>query len=108
MIGYNPATGERIEFDDGRPVPVVKCFCPCCGYKTLTERGGDEICAICFWEDDGQGDEDADDVRGGSNGNLSLSRPRLNFKSYGACEESMIPNVRAPYDDEKRPDCSHA
>lgn len=27
--------------------------CPCCQYKTLTERGQYEICPVCFWEDDG-------------------------------------------------------
>ncbi|WP_328859368.1 CPCC family cysteine-rich protein [Streptomyces sp. NBC_00306] len=29
-------------------------WCPCCGYVTLAERGSHEICAVCFWEDDGQ------------------------------------------------------
>ena len=27
--------------------------CPCCGFRTLGTRGGFEICAVCFWEDDG-------------------------------------------------------
>ena len=39
--------------------------CPCCGYKTLPERGGFELCPVCFWEDDGQDDADADTIRGG-------------------------------------------
>ena len=26
--------------------------CPCCGYKTLNEKGGYDICPICFWEDE--------------------------------------------------------
>ncbi|MFG1660373.1 CPCC family cysteine-rich protein [Micromonospora chersina] len=30
--------------------------CPCCGYLTLDERGGSEICPVCFWEDDGRRD----------------------------------------------------
>ena len=33
--------------------------CPCCRYKTLAERGGFDICPVCFWEDDGKDDEDA-------------------------------------------------
>jgi hypothetical protein len=41
---------------------------------TLNERGGWEICAVCFWEDDGQDDHDADNVRGGPNGALSLTQ----------------------------------
>lgn len=42
--------------------------CPCCRYKTLYGRGGYEICKVCFWEDDGQDDHDADEVRGGPSG----------------------------------------
>lgn len=30
--------------------------CPCCHYKTLTERGQYEVCPVCFWEDDGSND----------------------------------------------------
>lgn len=39
--------------------------CPSCGYPTLNERDAWNICAICFWEDDGQDDLDADKVYGG-------------------------------------------
>ena len=67
------------------PLPGVNYACPCCGYKTLTERGGYEICPVCFWEDDGQDDQDADDVRDGPNDTLSLTQARANFKDLGAC-----------------------
>jgi hypothetical protein len=56
--------------------------CPCCYYPTLTERGGFDICKLCFWEDDGQDDQDADKVRGGLNSNYSLTEARENFKQY--------------------------
>ena len=52
--------------------------CPCCLFTTLGERGGFEICPVCFWEDDGQDDHDADVVRGGPNGVLSLNAARTN------------------------------
>jgi hypothetical protein len=45
------------------PQPGMKYSCPCCGFKTLEERGGFVICAVCYWEDDGQDDRDADRVR---------------------------------------------
>ncbi|RSK44140.1 CPCC family cysteine-rich protein [Hymenobacter perfusus] len=51
--------------------------CPACGYPTLSERAGYEICAICGWEDDGQDDAAADVVWGGANGGYSLSEYRL-------------------------------
>ncbi|WHO76586.1 MULTISPECIES: CPCC family cysteine-rich protein [Rhizobium] len=40
---------------------------------------------VCFWEDDGQDDHDAELVRGGPNGPLSLVQARLNFAESGAC-----------------------
>lgn len=74
--------------------------CPCCGCKTLGERGGFEICPICYWEDDGQDNRDADVVRGGPNGRLSLTHARANFIEFGACEKRHITNVRKPLPDE--------
>src|SRR4051794_30348746 len=74
--------------------------CPCCGYRTLHERAGYEICRVCFWEDDGQDEHDADEVRGGPNGTLSLTKARMNFHEYGAIEERHIKNVRTPLPDE--------
>ena len=47
-----------------KPVSDKKYACPCCGFRTLDDRGGDDICPVCFWEDDGQDDHDADEVRG--------------------------------------------
>ncbi|ADV84068.1 CPCC family cysteine-rich protein [Terriglobus saanensis] len=78
-----------------------KYSCPCCYFRTLDERGGYDICPICFWEDDGQDDHDASEVRGGSNASLSLTEGRANFERIGACEEKMLPNVRPPLEEEK-------
>ena len=50
--------------------------CPCCGEPALAERAAFEICPVCGWEDDGQDDRDADTVRGGPNGDLSLTEAR--------------------------------
>ena len=80
---------------EGQP-PELPLRCPCCGCKTLGERGGFEICEVCFWEDDGQDDHDADAVRGGPNGALSLTQARANFRRFGACEERFIDKVRPP------------
>jgi len=74
--------------------------CPCCGYKTLGERAGYEICAVCFWEDDGQDDEDADEVRGGPNSSISLTQGRANFREFGASQRKDLPHVRKPHHDE--------
>jgi hypothetical protein len=80
---------------EGGPYP-----CPCCGYVTLPERGGWEICPVCFWEDDGQDDHDADEVRGGPNRSLSLTQARRNFAECGTSDERRRQFVRPPRDDE--------
>lgn len=77
-----------------------KFACPCCGYKTVSASGGYDICNVCFWEDDGQNDEDADVIRGGPNGKLNLSEARRNFADFGACEKRHIRNARKPQHEE--------
>ena len=57
--------------------------CPCCHLPTLSERGGYEICGVCLWEDDGQNNHDADEVRGGPNGSYSLTDARKNYFHHG-------------------------
>lgn len=62
--------------------------CPGCGFPTLEERGGFNICDVCTWEDDGQ-DDGADSILSGlqtqgisisgPNGNLSLTENRINI-----------------------------
>ncbi len=74
--------------------------CPCCGCRTLEERGGHGICPVCFWEDDGQDDYDADAVRGGPNGRNSLTHARTNFRQFGACDPRVLSAVRPPRPDE--------
>ena len=74
--------------------------CPCCGYITLDERGGHEICPVCFWNDDGQDDHDADRVRGGPNRKLSLTQARRNFAKFGASDQRRLQFVRPPTDEE--------
>jgi hypothetical protein len=77
--------------------------CPCCRFLTLSQRALDEICSVCFWQDDGQDDPEADEVWGGPNGDLSLSQARKNYAAFGAVESRFKQNVRPPEDDEKPP-----
>ena len=66
--------------------------CPCCRYYTL-EGEGNEVCPVCYWEDDGQDDLHADEVWGGPNADLSLTQARINFDSRGACQEDLRVSV---------------
>jgi hypothetical protein len=74
----------------------MKLPCPCCRHRTLVERGAFEMCPVCWWEDDGQDDEDADVVRGGPNGVLSLSAARENYRRVGASDPKFVGSVRPP------------
>ncbi|OCB00116.1 CPCC family cysteine-rich protein [Clostridium beijerinckii] len=79
----------------------LKYKCPCCGYFTFDEipDGNYDICSVCFWEDDPI-QLNNPNYEGGAN-HVSLNQARKNFLEFGACEKSMIHNVRKHYDDEK-------
>jgi hypothetical protein len=74
----------------------MKQRCPCCGYYTLHKRADDEICQVCFWHDDGQDENEANEVRGGPNGTLSLTQARENFRKFRAIERRFVSKVREP------------
>jgi hypothetical protein len=70
--------------------------CLCCGNRTLSVPAAFELCPVCWWQDDGQDETDADIVRGGANGALSLTAARASFLSCGACDASFVGRVRSP------------
>lgn len=57
--------------------------CPCCGRATLSKQGACDICKVCWWEDDGQDNANADTVIGGPNYGVSLTQGRVNFLRHG-------------------------
>ncbi|MBC8876598.1 MAG: hypothetical protein H8E44_44790 [Planctomycetes bacterium] len=75
-------------FEPNSPFNRFPSACPCCGYATLDARGEYDICTICWWEDDGQDNDDANVVRGGPNSNVSLTRARINFLIDGIFQPS--------------------
>jgi hypothetical protein len=80
-------------------IPGAKFACPCCGFLTLPERGAFIMCPVCCWEDDGQDDHNANEVRRFHMGE-SLTNARLNFKELGASDLVWIGEVRPPTKDE--------
>jgi hypothetical protein len=82
-------------------LPVGLIACPCCGHATLTARGAHEICPVCFWEDDGQDNDDLDRVGGGPN-RVSLREGRINLGRFGAAVETDCESVRRPMPEEVR------
>ena len=60
--------------------------CPCCGYKTLTERRAWDICEVCYWEDD---IVENLDIESAAN-RMTLRQAKENFKKIGACEARLL------------------
>jgi hypothetical protein len=59
--------------------------CPCCGYQVFNEPpGSNEVCPICFWEDD-EIQFAFPDCSGGAN-NCSLIEGQRNFAAFGVSE----------------------
>ena len=52
------------------------------------------LCPICWWEDDGQEDGDADEVRNTVNGDLSLTDARMHYSRCGASHPRFVRFVR--------------
>ncbi|HEX3045267.1 MAG TPA: glycosyltransferase [Bacillota bacterium] len=61
--------------------------CPCCGYKSLYQMFAttNQICLICFWENE-PGQPWEPDYQGGENG-VTLRQAQQNFMKFGASEE---------------------
>jgi hypothetical protein len=79
--------GEKLE---------LRFRCPCCGCKTLETVGALALCPVCWWEDDGQEDDDAAEVRLTVNGALSLNEAREHYAQCGAAHPRFLPYVRKP------------
>ncbi|AMN42838.1 CPCC family cysteine-rich protein [Rhodoplanes sp. Z2-YC6860] len=93
-----PERGEMVSL---RATGVLRLHrCPCCGCRTLRQRGGLEQCPVCAWADAGQDEFDADKVRGGPNGELSLRQARTNYRRLGASTAEFIDQVRKPRPEE--------
>jgi hypothetical protein len=73
---------------------------PCCKFKTLHGGGQYEIYRVCYWEDDGQDEADAERVLGGPNRDLNLRQAQINFKQIGVIDARWKSKVRAPDPDE--------
>jgi hypothetical protein len=70
--------------------------CLCCGCRTLLKPEALELCPICWWEDDGQDDEDASVARRTVNGELSLEEARAHYTQCGAAHPRFLRYVRKP------------
>ena len=69
-----------MELPEGESGMAALYPCPCCGHLTFDDpTGSDEICPICFWQDDGV-QLAFPDMAGGAN-KCSLMEGQRNFAS---------------------------
>lgn len=78
---------------DVKSEDVLKNSCPVCGYLTLNERDTFDICAICFWEDDGVDDFEENEESGPNH--MTLNEGRRIFRE--AKEKLMSDNYPDNY-----------
>ena len=67
--------------------------CSCCENYTLKEES-DEVCQVCYWQEDIVQREDPD-FEGGAN-EESLNQARKNYSTFGAFNREFIDKVRKP------------
>jgi hypothetical protein len=71
---------------------INKYPCPSCGYLIFDEGpGSDEICKICFWQDDNIDLEKMYKAWGSNK--VSLEEGQKNFERIGAVEERFVDQV---------------
>lgn len=73
-----------------------KHACACCGFFTIVEMN--DICPVCFWQEDFYQEKNIDDA-GGPN-TISLKLARESFKKTGVMDEKFKIYVRKPNVDE--------
>lgn len=59
----------------------VLVACPCCGLRTLANRGDYDICPVCWWEDNGQDNQHSTEYSGLNR--CSLKQGRINYIQTG-------------------------
>ena len=83
------------------PAPEIEYPCPCCGYLSFDEPpGSDDICGVCFWQDDMV--QLRLPLTGGGANDLSLFEAQANYEVHGAIERRFVQHVRPPTDTDAR------
>jgi hypothetical protein len=73
--------------------------CPCCGHLVFDEKpGSEDICLVCFWEDD-LPQLRWPDLTQGANA-VSLREAQKNYAECGAIEQRFAGDVRKAREDE--------
>lgn len=74
--------------------------CPCCNYYTLNSEspGSDEICPVCYWQDDIVQYNDPE-FKGGGN-DISLIEAKINYSRIKVIDKKFEKYIREPLEHE--------
>src|ERR1700682_6104183 len=79
----------------------MKYPCPCCGFVMFNgPPGTDEICRICYWQDDASSLRYASIAEGPNR--ASLIEAQRNYQNFGASEPRVKRFVRRPFPSDAR------
>jgi hypothetical protein len=68
--------------------------CPCCGYLVFREEpGSEEICPVCWWQDDISSLIHAEEASGPNK--VSLVEAQRNFQQIGVAERRLVLHIKA-------------
>ena len=90
---YNNIFKKEIYIDD---IPETLYPCPCCNYLTIEDKWDDEICPVCFWQDDGGYENNYSSAN-----KMFLRDGKENYLKYGCMDIRFINNI------EKNPDSKY-
>lgn len=69
----------------------LKSTCPCCAFPTLGERGENDICPLCKWQDD------IDEEKSGANGDYTIQEARENFEQFLIMYRASEQDIHTPH-----------
>ncbi len=83
------------------PLSIYRFACPVCGRKTLEQRGMNEICSECGWEDDAEDDESWESP---ANGEATIKESRQSYLRAKLKDPNYNWSEKATSDPEPNPD----
>lgn len=90
-------SGEEIDPILFKHIDKQRMICPCCGNKTLFKKITNEICPVCFWENDMDKGIIYNPNMVSEINHMSLIEAKRNYEKFGACDEKYIDEVRKPF-----------
>lgn len=87
--------GENIHPDYIKFFNEQTTYCQCCGNRTVFKRITNDICPVCFWEDDKDTLYNPNSIS--EVNHISLGEAKRNYEKYKVSKEDFKEHVRKPF-----------